>query len=370
MRKHDPMPPSLMRTAGAFMALRIIAVLAIWYWLPSPLRFWTDYQEYKETEFFRLAAGLVTGDPAASFRTIGFPLALAPFVWATRAAAVDRIADLVILFQGCVLGSVTIALLARIAWLCAKTPRVVMATLLLWALAPLSALRLAPPFGVEWLRAGYLLFIEVSPEAWYVGWALTAVWALCESFEDTRLRWPVLAGGALGLMVLTEPQSLALTPLLLVFLIGRRPAAFVWSAAVFLSVISLQLGYLVWSEGGGWPRTLMARQQEEWLQSAPIADVHSMWSLRYSVVNVVHLWRALPVLERLALVAGGIASALGLRRLAQRQPQLGYVFLGWTLPLIVVMSGYWGFTLNTPRYLLPILPAICLGLAAYAFARH
>jgi len=319
-----------------------------------------------EDEYVRVALALARGELVDSFRPIGFPLLLVPFVWWTGATSLAELAGPVVLFHGGVLGPLTVWLVLWLTWRWTGRRTTAVLAAAAWTLLPylvywLIHTRPGSVSDVPLQRLAHQLWIQVLSDPPSTFLVVAALMLVTRSWDRPGWHWPVLAGAAAGLAALVRLPNVVLVLGTWWYGWQRRWWSAVWFLLAWGGVVALQAA-VNWSVLGapwrfsGW--ALEAQRSAELSQAAGYPITLFAWS-NLGFISRQLMAKVPPLIWALA-AATLLMAAIGWRRLLRRQPQAGWLCLLWSVPLAVLYGINQDFHVSVLHFLMPVLPIVSI----------
>ena len=180
-----------------------------------------------EDEYFRLAFSLSRFNPVDSYRTLGFPILLLPFIWLSQAKSHSQLFLPVAIFHACILAPISIVLIALIAKKLTQDIKAALISSALWTFFPYlvylfvhtstSFCKDVPAQRMTcqmWLQA-----LSDPPSTFLV---LMAIYAFIISLGRKNIIYPFFTGLSFALAILVRPGNIGLATLFLSFYLFKR----------------------------------------------------------------------------------------------------------------------------------------------------
>lgn len=350
--------------------IRVIMVIGLVNGIPETQyhKGWFFHHGGDEEEFFRLASGLARFRPVASYRTLGFPLLLAPFIRLFRADAIEDILTAVVIFNSCILSVMGIFLIAMTAEKLTKDRRISVVSAALWTFLPYLlkiAISLLSPrhFEVAGIWMTHWMGLQVLSDPLSVFLVLSAIYLFLISMEKEKLKYAILGGAIFAGAVLTRPENGTLFVLFsLILLSQRKIKKFLIFAGSFLMIFSTQLLYNFYFHGSPFRFPILDFWKEYLL------GIESAYTDVFSISNIPmllgQLWVKMPrpilFLTASLLILTGWASG----RIYKRQKQGAMILVLWVLLYVLVYGCFANIEPILWQYSMPFLPAVAILLSA------
>lgn len=320
---------------------------------------WYLHHGGDQDEYIRLAESLARFAPVRSYRTLGFPTILVPFIWTTSAQFTDLIRPVVI-FQSIFLFGAALYLLAWLTYQMTRKLSMAILTLFLWTLLPY----------LIW-GAGRLLVCILQQNKYQQMteiWAVHQMWAQVLS-EPSAVAFPLLslylaqfkgkyaalgAGATFAFSCLVRPPNALFILPLFYLLCGNNRRYIMWFFLAVLGVAVPQLLYNWMFFRAPIPIYVEGRFQsvagfKEVFSPGNLIRLFSLFRLELGLLPLVILFTVL----FLFILVGFLA----LSKMSQKSASV--VFL-WIMPYTLFLGCYNNFKNDIPRFLMPVIPGFIL----------
>lgn len=210
------------------MVIRIAMAIALIYGFPEKGEYGGGYFYLgQEDEYFKLAFSLARFKPVDSYRLLGFPILLLPFIWLTKANNFGQLLLPVAIFHACVLAPISIILVALIAKRLAREWKVALFSATIWTFFPYLVcvfVHTNPLFcrDVPAMRMAHQMWLQALSDPPSTFLVLLAIYTFLVSLDKKNISYPLLTGIFFGLATLVRPGNAGLAFLFLSFYLYKR----------------------------------------------------------------------------------------------------------------------------------------------------
>ncbi len=321
-----------------------------------------------EDEYFKLAFSLARFKPIDSYRTLGFPVLLLPFIWLTKVNNAQQLFLPVAIFHGCFLAPLSIILVALIAKKLTQDRRVALFSATIWTFFPylvyifvhtnasfcqdVPAMRMAHQM---WLQA-----LSDPPSAFLV---LVAIYVFIISLDKKNIIYPFLTGASFGLATLVRPGNAGLAILFLLFYIYKKKLKNLFlfiSSSFFVALPQFIYNWYFY----GFPfkfTTLFTINNFYALEHSQLigypVEVFSIRNFSFSVQQIILKF---PFFLLLIIFVIFLVMVYTLFRLYRESRRGAVILVLWILPYLIIYGSKLDFHNAILHYLMPIIPAILI----------
>lgn len=352
------------------VAIRIAMSIALIYGFPEKGNYAGGYFYLSdEEEYFKLAFSLARFTPIDSYRTLGFPLLLLPFIWISKASSLNQLLLPVAIFHSCVLSPIAVILIALIAKWLTKEWKVALLSATIWTLFPYLVyvfIHTNPSYceDVPAMRMAHQMWLQsVSdpPSAFLV---LLAIWTFLVSLEKKSIIYPILIGVSFGLATLVRIGNGGLAILFLLFYLHKRKlkSLFLFISSSFFIAIP-QFIYNWHFYGSPIKFTTFFAIEKSYadefskLINQPPLEAFSLGNFFFSLQQIILKF---PFVILLFVFIIFLVIIYTLFKLYREYRRAAVTLILWILPYFFIYSIYSHFYKSIFRFLMPIIPALII----------
>lgn len=208
--------------------IRLIMAIALIYGFPEKGSYPGGYFYLgDEDEYFKLAFSLLKFKPIDSFRTLGFPILLLPFIWLNKTNDFTQLFLPVGIFHACVLAPISIILVTLIAQRLSKDWKVGLFSAAIWTLFPYLVYIFVHTNAsfckdIPAVRIAHQMWVQALSDPPSTFLVLLAIYTFLISLDKENVIFPLLTGLSFSLATLVKPGNAGLIILFLLLYLYKR----------------------------------------------------------------------------------------------------------------------------------------------------
>lgn len=349
--------------------IRISMAIALIYGFPEKGSYAGGYFYLgDEDEYFKLAFSLAKFKPVDSFRTLGFPILLLPFIWITHAGNLEKLLLPVAIFHSCVLAPISIILVALIAKELTKEWKVAIFSASIWTFFPYLVYIFAhtnPSFckDVPAMRMAHQAWLQALSDPPSTLSALLAIYTFILSLDRNKLLLPILAGLFLSLATLIKPGNIVLIILFLpLYIFNKNIKKLLLFLLSGLFIFIPQFLYNLYFYGSPFKfNTLWSTDQSYALElnesTGRTFDIISLQNFFFSIQQIIKKFSILPLLS---IAVFCLLTVFGLFKISMESRRAAMILSLWILAYFLSYAGYLNFYNSLLHFLMPAIPAFII----------
>jgi len=321
-----------------------------------------------EEEYFRLAFSLARFSPVDSYRTLGFPILLLPFIWLSQANSFDQLLLPVAIFHACVLAPASIILVALIAKRLTKEWKIALLAASIWTIFPYLVyifVHSNPSFckDVPAMRMAHQMWLQALTDPPATFFILLAIYTFLISLDKKNVIYPLLTGISFGWATLIRPGNVIMAVLFLSFYLYERKLKhlilFV-SSSFFILLPQFIYNWLFY----GSPLKFSSLFATDKIYAIELGNLFGrtidMFSIRNFFFSLQQLILKLPSVILLCTLFIFFVIIYTIFRLYRVSPKAALVLILWVIPYLLVYGSYINFYDSVLHFSMPIIPAILI----------
>ncbi len=332
-----------------------------------------------EDEYFKLAFSLARFKPVDSYRTLGFPILLLPFIWITQANSSEQLLLPVAIFHACVLAPISVMLVASIAKKLSKDWKVALLSATIWTLFPYLVYMFVHTNllfckDVPAMRMAHQMWVQAlsdPPAAFFV---LLAINTFLIYLNKENIKYSLLTGIFFGWATLIRPGNFIMAVSFLSFYLYERKLKYLIlfvSGIFFILLPQFIYNWLFYSSPFKFS-SLFATDKIYAIQLGNLfgrtVDMFSTRNLFFSLQQIILKFPFVILLFILFIL---LVMVYTIFRLYRVSPKVTLVLILWIVPYLLVYASYINFYDSVLHFLIPIIPAliiiISIALRKYAW---
>lgn len=355
----------------AFLVIiRIAMAIALIYGFPQKGEYGNGFYLGDEEEYFKVAFSLAKFNPVDSYRTLGFPILLLPFIWLAKANSFTQLLLPVSIFHACILAPISIVLVAFIAKKLAREWKVAIIAATIWTFFPYLVYIFVHTNSsfckdVPAMRMAHQMWVQALSDPPSTFLVLVAIYAFLISLDKKNIIYPFLTGASFGLATLVRPVNIGLAILFLSFYLYKRELKllFLFMISSFFSAFP-QFIYN-WQFYGS-PFKLTTPFVTEKFNMAVIGqsvgcslDAFSLNNLFISLRQIILKF---PVSLLFITSVIFLIIIYTLFKLFKGYPRVAIILVLWASPYFLIYGSNW-ICISILHFLMPVIPAIIIILS-------
>lgn len=342
--------------------IRIAMAIALIYGFPEKGNYQEGYFYLGDEEsYFKLAFSLAKFKPIDSYRTLGFPILLLPFIWITQAESFQPLLLPVVIFHACILAPLSIILVALIAKKLTKEWRTAILSTVLWTFFPYLVYTLIhtnPSFceDVPAMRIAHQMWLQALTDPPSTFLVLLAIYTFL-------IEYPVITGISFSFATMVRPGNIGLAILFLLFYLYKRKLKhlFLFISSSFLVAIP-QFIYNWHFYGSPFKLTTLFIREKSYAAEASYlfgrtVDTFSIRNFFFSFQQIILKF---PPVLLFSVFVIFLAIIYTLFKLYRKSPRVAVILILWILPYIFIYGSNSSFHESILHFLMPVIPALII----------
>lgn len=349
--------------------IRITMAIALIYGFPEKSNYQGGYFYLGgEDEYFKLAFSLANFKPIDSYRTLGFPILLLPFIWITQANNPGQLFLPVAVFHSCVLAPIAIILITLIAKWLTKEWKIALLSAAIWAIFPYLVyifVHTKPFFckDVPAMRMAHQMWLQALSDPPSVFLVLLAISTFLISLDRVGIIYPFLTGISFSLATLARPGNIGLVILFSSLYLYKRKLKYLFLFISSTLLIAMPQFIYNWRFYGSPFKFTTFFTIEKTYASQFISLVGHSLPL-FSAMNFLFFFKQIiakfpPHILLFLFIALSII-IYTLFRLRRELPTASLILTLWILPYILIYGSCSYSYDSVLHYFMPIIPALII----------
>lgn len=356
------------------MLIRIGMAVALIYGFPEKSNYIGGYFYLSdEEEYFKLAFSLAGFKAIDSYRTLGFPILLLPFIWMSKVNDFHQLLLPVAIFHACILAPISIVLIAFIAKRLTRDWGVALFSAAIWAFFPYlvyAFIHTKPSFckDVPAMRMAHQMWLQALSDPPSVFLVFLAISAFLISLNKNKIIYALLTGITFGLAALVRPANIMLAVLFLPFYLRKEKLKnlFLFAASSFFTATP-QLVYNWRFYGSPFKFTTFFAIEKSY--AVELIPLFGRTPAAFSIENFLFFFRQIilkfpPVLLILIFIVFLVITHT-LFRLYRQCPRSAIILALWILPYFFIYGTYSYFYNSILHFLMPATPAFIIIISIF-----